>query len=56
MPRPQRRVSQRTSAHHRNPRRDSLALDEAGLVLDLLQAVPDDLDQVGKARDGQVGN
>ena len=31
------------------------AFDEAGLVLDLLQAVPDDLDQVGEAGDGEVG-
>jgi hypothetical protein len=31
------------------------ALDEAGLVLDLLQAVPDDLHQVGEAGDGEVG-
>ncbi len=31
------------------------ALDEAGLVLDLLQAVPEDLDQVGEAGDGEVG-
>jgi hypothetical protein len=28
---------------------------EAGLVLDLLQAVPDDLDQVGEAGEGEVG-
>jgi len=31
------------------------ALDEAGLVLDLLQPVPDDLDQVAEAGDGEVG-
>jgi hypothetical protein len=31
------------------------AFDEAGLVLDLLQAVPDHLDQVGEAGDGEVG-
>src|SRR6266568_9353837 len=31
------------------------SLDEAGLVLDLLQAAPDDLDQVGEAGDGEVG-
>jgi hypothetical protein len=31
------------------------AFDEAGLVLDLPQAVPDDLDQVGEAGDGEVG-
>jgi len=31
------------------------SLDEAGLVLDLLQAVPDDLDQVAEAGDGEVG-
>ena len=31
------------------------ALDEAGLILDLLQAVPDDLDQVGEAGNGEVG-
>jgi hypothetical protein len=31
------------------------AFDEAGLVMDFLQAVPDDLDQVGEAGDGQVG-
>src|SRR5262245_7612597 len=30
-------------------------LDEAGPVLDFLQAVPDDLDQVGEAGDGEVG-
>ncbi len=29
------------------PGSDEAALDEAGLVLDFLQAVPDDLDQVG---------
>jgi hypothetical protein len=31
------------------------AFDEAGLVLDLLQAVPDGLDQVGEAGGGEVG-
>src|SRR5437899_11379324 len=31
------------------------AFDEAGPVLDLLQAVPDDLDQVSEAGDGKVG-
>jgi hypothetical protein len=31
------------------------AFDEAGLVLDLLQAVPDDPDQVAEAGDGEVG-
>ncbi len=31
------------------------AFDEAGLILDFLQAVPDDLDQVGEAGDGEVG-
>jgi hypothetical protein len=31
------------------------AFDKAGLVLDLLQAVPDDLDLVGEAGDGEVG-
>jgi len=31
------------------------AFDEAGLVLDLLQAVPDDVDQLGEAGDGEVG-
>ena len=31
------------------------ALDEAGLILDLLQAVPDDLDQVGEPGNGEVG-
>ena len=31
------------------------AFDEAGPVLDLLQAVPDDLDQVAEAGDGEVG-
>ena len=31
------------------------ALDEAGPVLDLLQAVPDDLDQVAEAGDGEAG-
>ena len=30
-------------------------LDEAGPVLDLLQAVPDDLDEVAEAGDGEVG-
>src|SRR5260370_27433693 len=37
------------------PRSGEAPLDEAGLVLDLLQAVPDDLDQVGEAGDGEVG-
>ena len=32
------------------------AFDEVGLVLDLLQAVPDDLDQVAEAGDGEVGH
>jgi hypothetical protein len=31
------------------------AFDEAGLVPDLLQAVPDDQDQVAGAGDGEVG-
>jgi hypothetical protein len=31
------------------------ALDEAGLVLDRHQAVPDDPDQVAEAGDGEVG-
>src|ERR1022692_425040 len=31
------------------------AFDKPGLVLDFLQAVPDDLDQVGEAGDGEVG-
>src|SRR6516165_1658457 len=31
------------------------AFDEAGPVVDLLQAVPDDLDQVAEAGDGEVG-
>ncbi len=31
------------------------AFDEAGLALDPLQGVPDDLDQVGEAGDGEVG-
>jgi hypothetical protein len=31
------------------------AFDETGPVLDLLQAVLDDLDQVGEAGDGEVG-
>jgi hypothetical protein len=31
------------------------SFDEAGPVLDLLQAVPDDLDQVAEAGDGEVG-
>ena len=31
------------------------AVDKTGLVLDFLQAVPDDLDQVGEAGDGEVG-
>jgi hypothetical protein len=31
------------------------AFDEAGPVLDLLQAMPDDLDQVAEAGDGEVG-
>jgi hypothetical protein len=31
------------------------SLDEAGLGLDLLQAVLDDLDQVAEAGDGEVG-
>src|SRR5258708_2493128 len=37
------------------PRSGEAPLDEAGLVLDLLQAVPDNLDQVGEAGDGEVG-
>src|SRR5260370_727656 len=37
------------------PRSGEAPLDEAGLVLDLLQAVPDDLDQMGEAGDGEVG-
>src|SRR6185312_1434327 len=31
------------------------ALDEGRPVLDLLQAVPDDLDQVAEAGDGEIG-
>ena len=37
------------------PSSGEAAFDEAGLVLDFLQAVPDDLDQVGEAGDGEVG-
>ena len=29
--------------------------DEAGRVVDLLQAVPDEVDQAGEAGDGEVG-
>ena len=32
------------------------AFDKAGPVLDLLQAMPDDLDQVAEAGDGEVGH
>src|SRR5260370_608666 len=37
------------------PRSGEAPLDEAGPVLALLQAVSDDLDQVGEAGDGEVG-
>src|ERR1017187_3234582 len=37
------------------PGSDEAAFDKPGLVLDFLQAVPDDLDQVGEAGDGEVG-
>jgi hypothetical protein len=31
------------------------AFDDAGLVLDLLQAVPDDMEQLAEAGDSKVG-
>ena len=37
------------------PSSSEAALDEAGSVLDLLQAVPDDLDQMAEAGDSEVG-
>jgi hypothetical protein len=40
---------------HGQPGSGEAALDEAGPVLDLLQAVPDDLGQVAEAGDGGVG-
>src|SRR5260370_18584124 len=40
---------------HAQPGSEEAALDKAGLVLDLLQAVPDDLDQVSEAGYGEVG-
>src|SRR6266568_1886159 len=40
---------------HAQPGSEEAAFDKQGLVLDLLQAVPDDLDQVGEAGHGEVG-
>src|SRR5260370_11191107 len=40
---------------HAQPGSEEAAFDEQGLVLDLLQAVPDDLDQVSEAGHGEVG-
>src|SRR6266542_3042443 len=40
---------------HAQPGSEEAAFYKQGLVLDLLQAVPDDLDQVGEAGHGEVG-